>query len=100
MTIEQILDNITSRELSEWMAFSQVEPIGDARADLRTAILAAVIANGSRDTNKKPDPFAPSDFLIDFWRRTDPAQIVDTSSRNKFVAEIFVAAGLGTISEG
>ena len=51
---------MSSRELSEWIAFAGIEPFGDQRADLRSAIVAATVANCHRATGKA---FAPSDFM-------------------------------------
>lgn len=64
MTVEDLLDRISSPELSEWMAFEQIEgPIGSPRADLHAGIIASVIANGYRDKKTKRSPFKPSDFI-------------------------------------
>lgn len=54
---------MSSREFSEWMAFAELEPFGEERADLRSAIVAAVFANANRDRKKRPRPFAPADFM-------------------------------------
>ena len=36
-TVSELLSRLDSRELSEWVAYSTLEPFGDARADLRAA---------------------------------------------------------------
>lgn len=54
-----------SREFSEWMAFFQLQPYGEWRADFRTASLMALIANVNRDPNKSKE-YAPQDFMPDF----------------------------------
>jgi hypothetical protein len=46
------------------MAFSQVEPFGEERADIRSAIIACTMANAWRGKNQKP--FSISDFLPKF----------------------------------
>lgn len=46
------------------MAFSQVEPFGEERADLRSAIIACIIANVNREKDQKP--FEVSDFMPKF----------------------------------
>lgn len=46
------------------MAFSQVEPFGEERADLRNAIIACIIANVNRGKDQKP--FEVSDFMLKF----------------------------------
>lgn len=62
--MEELLERISSRELTEWQAFEQLEgPIGPVRDDLRAAIPASVIANVNRDTKKRRKPFSPMDFI-------------------------------------
>lgn len=55
------------------MAFSSVEPIGEARRDLQAALIASVLANINRNPETKPDPFMISDFLFDFWKVAEEA---------------------------
>lgn len=46
------------------MAFSQVEPFGEERADLRSATIACIIANVNRGKDQRP--FEVSDFMPKF----------------------------------
>lgn len=39
---------------------------------MNAGIIASVIANCNRDSKRKPEPFAPSDFMPKFGRREDP----------------------------
>ena len=55
-----------SQSLAEWMAYSQVEPFGEFRQDLRIAMLWCILANVNRDTKKHPKPYTVSDFLDAF----------------------------------
>lgn len=50
-----------SRELTEWMAFDRVEPIGGRRSDYQAAIIASTVANANRHKGRalKPDDFIP-----------------------------------------
>jgi hypothetical protein len=48
---------MSSRELSEWMAYYSLEPFGEYRADLRAAIIARMAAQSNRPLK---------DFMIDF----------------------------------
>ncbi|WP_157131226.1 phage tail assembly protein T [Burkholderia pseudomallei] len=41
-----MLANLDSTELTEWLAFDHMEPIGEHRADLRAGIVAATIGGG------------------------------------------------------
>jgi len=61
-----LLERISSLELSEWMAYAQLEPFGEERADLRAGIVASVFANANRDPKKKGHPYQPKDFMPDF----------------------------------
>ena len=58
------MDSISSRELSEWMAFYNIEPFGDDIANFRQAMTTCMIANTHRDSKKKPTPFKIGDFML------------------------------------
>jgi len=61
-----MLAQMPARLLAEWMAFYQVEnlePWGEERADLRSGIVASVIANVNRDPKKRRKPYSPEDFM-------------------------------------
>lgn len=57
-----------SRELSEWIAYSELEPFGEERADLRAGIIASTIANSSQTT--RAEAYQPRDFMPDFLGRS------------------------------
>ncbi|MCL5995491.1 MAG: DUF4035 domain-containing protein [Chloroflexi bacterium] len=61
---------MSSREFSEWMAYYNLEPFGEERADLRMAMLASLIANVNRDPRKHSKPFEPKDFMPKFGEET------------------------------
>lgn len=69
MTVGELLGRISSQELTEWMAYSQVEPWGEDRADLRAGIVAATVANAQRDKKRKHSPYKAKDFIPQFGRR-------------------------------
>lgn len=52
---------MSSRELSEWMAYAQVEPFGGEVDFLPAGIVAATIANVNREKGRKP--YQPKDFI-------------------------------------
>ena len=60
-TVGALSEEITERELREWMAFDRIEPFGPARADLGFGIVASVIANVNR--GKKTKTFTARDFM-------------------------------------
>lgn len=57
---------MSSREFAEWLAYYNLEPFGEVRADLRMATLAALIANANRDARKRKEPYTPRDFMLTF----------------------------------
>ena len=61
-----MMREMPSRLLSEWMAFYQLEPFGDARGDLRAAIVASTVANAHRDPKKRRRAFRPDEFMPQF----------------------------------
>ena len=56
-----MLAEMTSAQFAEWMAYGQLEPWGEERADLRAGIIASTQANSMR--GKKGKPFKPQDFM-------------------------------------
>lgn len=55
---------MSSEELAEWMAYERLEPFGETRADIRTALVCSTLANINRD--KKVKPYKIQDFMLDF----------------------------------
>jgi len=55
------------------MAFDRIEPLGEARADLRMARLMSLIANLYRDEKKHPAPFTAVEFMLRFDEPEPPA---------------------------
>ena len=62
MTRREMLNRMDAKELSEWMAYDQIQPIGPQRTDLGLGIIAATIANCHRDPKKRSSAYEPSDF--------------------------------------
>lgn len=79
------------------MAFSSVEPIGDERADLQTALIASILANVNRNPETRPEPFTLADFLFDFW--SEKAALGTTAEGSGWEAQLamveMVNAALG-----
>jgi len=53
MTVAELLGRISSRELTEWMAFSQLEPFGAEAGYVGHAITASTVANVNRGKGQK-----------------------------------------------
>lgn len=56
-----LLRGLTSRQFAEWIEYYGLEPFGEERADLRSAIVACTMANGWR--GKGQSPSRPLDFM-------------------------------------
>lgn len=66
MTVRELLERTTSQELAEWMAYDRLDPFSEERADLRSGIIASIIANVNRDPKSTPQPFTAQDFMPKF----------------------------------
>jgi uncharacterized protein (DUF433 family) len=66
MTRAELLARASSRELTEWMLYYQVEPFGGDVAFMGHAITSSVVANANRRKGKKA--FSPEDFMPKFGR--------------------------------
>ena len=78
-TVAELLQTISSEELTEWIAYHGISPIDDARGDLQAGIVASIVANVNRSS--KTPAFKPSDFMP-YIDRTEEKQ-----QGNAFVAE-------------
>ena len=64
MTVGELLARISSRELTEWALYAEMEPFGETRADLRAGIVASTMANLYQKKGSKA--LAPADFMPKF----------------------------------
>jgi hypothetical protein len=64
--VDALLARLTARQLTEWMAYYQLEPWGDLNHDRRMATLTALTANAHRDPKKRPEPFSSEDFMLSY----------------------------------
>lgn len=88
-----MLERVPSRELTEWQAYERVAgPIGPARGDVQSAIIAATVANANRTKGK---PATPADF-VPTWDRK-PTQTVEEMVA---IAYALNAAFGGTVKDG
>lgn len=95
MTLEEIGERMSARELAEWQAYYHIEPFGEERGDLRAAMLGQTVAvlAGNKDAKL-------GDFLLKFDPQDKPRRpaMSDDALRNLFMAgtAAFEAAG-GTV---
>jgi len=59
--VDHLLDSLSSKQISEWVAFHSLEPFGDEWR--QAGVIAATIAEAFRDSKKRPKPFIPDDFI-------------------------------------
>ena len=64
-----LLEQITSRQLGEWIAYYRIDPWGEERADLRSGIVSSTMANINRKKGAKA--FKPSDFMPEFIKQKE-----------------------------
>ena len=69
MTVAELLSRISSKEITEWIAFSALEPFGSDADYLGHAITASTIANVNRAKGKKATK--PDDFMPKFERKKE-----------------------------
>ena len=81
MTVGELLSRISSRELTEWMAFFSLEPWGTEVEDWRAGLIASTIANVNRDPKKRRKPYEPEDFMPRRDRRPAEEQSWEEQAR-------------------
>ncbi|MDR6447485.1 hypothetical protein J2794_003601 [Paraburkholderia terricola] len=63
MSVARCQAEVSSAEFADWLAYHQIEPFGSQMDDLRAGAVAAAIYNVNRNTEKRPQPFGPSDVI-------------------------------------
>lgn len=66
MTVGDLLHRLSSRELTEWMAYYALEPFGEERGDMRAGIVASTLYNVHRGKNTRAA--TPEDFMPKYGR--------------------------------
>jgi hypothetical protein len=61
--VAELLDSISSEELTEWAAYYQLDPFGGVRGDMQAGVMASTMANIHA---KRGHRFTPSDFMPTF----------------------------------
>lgn len=63
---DHLLRELSSWQVTEWLAYYGLEPFGEERSDLRAGIVAATVANANRDAKRRAKPFEPGEFMPKF----------------------------------
>lgn len=74
MSVAEAQARISSAEFAEWIAFNNLEPFGEERADLRAGIIASTVANVGSQGRKQ---FKPQDFMPTYGPQRKPRQSVE-----------------------
>ena len=61
-TVQELLESVSSAELTEWYAYYAIEPFDAQRDDLRAAIVASTVANVA-PRRKGSRTYKTEDFL-------------------------------------
>jgi hypothetical protein len=58
-----LLDSVTSADITEMLAYSELEPWGPLQADFRAGQICATLANVNRDPRARAEAWAARDFF-------------------------------------
>ena len=62
------VEQLPYKEYREWQAYFKINPFGEYRDDLNSAIVASTIANVNR--GKHSPPYKPKDFMPKFNKKS------------------------------
>lgn len=87
-----MLKGMQPSEFGLWVALWSVDPWDETRADVRSGVVASMIANVHRDTKKHPGMFSPADFMP-YLIQSEAARQYELSRR---LRAALMAAGAST----
>lgn len=76
--MRQAQEKISAEEFAEWVAYFSAEPWGEERADLRSGIIAATVANCHAQGRKQ---FKAEDFMPSFGKPKRRQSVEEMKSR-------------------
>lgn len=91
MTPREVLARHTSRELSEWMAYFELEPFGPLVEDERAGAIAATILNTTPSKSQKT--YQPSDIFPRLKEATETSDIEENGKKWREFISIFKPKG-------
>ena len=82
MTVSELLERISARELIEWRVFYEMEPWGCEAGFMGHAITAATVANANRGKGQRAKEV--KDFMPQFGPKTQksPEELYDMIKQN------------------
>lgn len=81
---------LSSSELSEWMAYSTLEPFGQRRSDDGFRVVASLIFNSNRGKDQRP--LEPSDFLRVWEPPQPPDPEAEAAALDDFLGRLAAAS--------
>lgn len=64
--VDELLQELTSTQLDEWMAYERLEPFGHPARNWFYGSMSALVANIYRSKEKQKTPFSRADFEYDY----------------------------------
>ena len=61
--MDRLLAGLTSRQITEWMAYAELEPFGPLADDRRAGVIAAALTNTAFGRSKGAKTYVPADFF-------------------------------------
>ena len=89
-----MLEALTWQQLLGWLAYYEVEPFGEERADYRIGILTAAVHNALRRQGSRP--YKPTDFMLSKPLKGDHQQGLEDMKR---LARMIVLSHQGRVRE-
>jgi hypothetical protein len=62
-TPRELLTGVSSEDITEMIAFNQLEPFGALQEEFKAGAICAVIANVNRDPKRRANPYTAADFM-------------------------------------
>ena len=97
MTVAELLNRISCKELMEWMAFYQLEPFGYEQEMLGHAITATTIANVNRGKDQKA--YKIEDFMPKLKYDSDPLEMQEKTVEDSVLAVKLLNVTFGGIDK-
>jgi hypothetical protein len=97
MTVGELGQRMSSHEFTEWLAYYDLEPFGEERADLRQAMTTSGVHNLLQAKTKHPRWTKPDDFMP-FKDKPDP--VVEPGSPEDLKGKLLQFASAGRKATG
>ncbi len=83
-----MLDGSDINLLREWMAYFEIEPFGEERADLRSAIACMTTAQAMGLKKNGGGKFSLKDFMPEFGKK-QPGNVFDPQAARKLLKKLY-----------